>query len=68
MLELGVAKGDKVGLWMPNIPEWVVAYYAIARIGAVRHYFLSVFLTSCLTDRQDIPYLCRDVWEPEPHR
>ena len=35
MLELGVAKGDKVGLWMPNIPEWVVAYYAIARIGAV---------------------------------
>jgi len=35
MLELGVAKGDKVGLWMPNIPEWVVAYFAIARIGAV---------------------------------
>lgn len=35
MLELGVGKGDKVGLWMPNIPEWVVAYYAIARIGAV---------------------------------
>ncbi|MBU1049832.1 AMP-binding protein [Candidatus Bipolaricaulota bacterium] len=35
MLELGVAKGDKVGLWMPNIPEWVVAYYAIARVGAV---------------------------------
>jgi len=35
MLELGVAKGDKVGLWMPNIPEWVVAYFAIARTGAV---------------------------------
>ncbi|MFC2095204.1 AMP-binding protein [Candidatus Bipolaricaulota bacterium] len=35
MLELGVAKEDKVGLWMPNIPEWVIAYYAIARIGAV---------------------------------
>lgn len=35
MLELGVCKGDKVGLWMPNIPEWVVAYYAIARVGAV---------------------------------
>ena len=35
MLELGIAKGDKVGLWMPNIPEWVVAYFAIARIGAV---------------------------------
>jgi fatty-acyl-CoA synthase len=35
MLELGVGKGDKVGLWMPNIPEWVIAYYAIARVGAV---------------------------------
>ena len=35
MLELGVGKGDKVGLWMPNVPEWVVAYFAVARIGAV---------------------------------
>ena len=35
MIEAGVAKGDKVGLWMPNIPEWVAAYFAIARIGAV---------------------------------
>jgi len=35
MIELGISKGDKVGLWMPNIPEWVVAYFAIARIGAV---------------------------------
>ena len=35
LIELGVGKGDKVGLWMPNIPEWVIAYFAIARIGAV---------------------------------
>jgi len=35
LIELGVAKGDKVGLWMPNMPEWVIAYFAIARIGAV---------------------------------
>ena len=35
LIEAGVAKGDKVGLWMPNIPEWVAAYFAIARIGAV---------------------------------
>lgn len=35
LIELGVAKGDKVGLWMPNYPEWVVSYFAIARIGAV---------------------------------
>jgi len=35
LIDLGVGKGEKVGLWMPNIPEWVVAYFAIARIGAV---------------------------------
>jgi fatty-acyl-CoA synthase len=35
LLEIGVAQGDKVGLWMPNVPEWVVAYFATARIGAV---------------------------------
>ena len=35
LLDIGVAKGDKVGLWMPNIPEWVIAYFATARIGAV---------------------------------
>jgi acyl-CoA synthetase (AMP-forming)/AMP-acid ligase II len=35
LLDLGVGKGDKVGLWMPNNPEWVMAYFAIARVGAV---------------------------------
>ena len=35
LIELGLAKGDKVGLWMPNIVEWVVAYFAVARVGAV---------------------------------
>ena len=35
LIELGVEKADKVGLWMPNIAEWVIAYFAIARIGAV---------------------------------
>lgn len=35
MLALGVATGDKVGLWMPNIQEWVICYFAVARIGAV---------------------------------
>ncbi len=35
LIALGVAKGDKVGLWMPNYPEWVIGYFAIARVGAV---------------------------------
>ena len=33
--ELGVAKGDRVGLFMPMCPELIVAFFAIAKIGAV---------------------------------
>jgi len=35
LLKLGIQKGDKVGLWMPNYPEWVIAYFGIVKIGAV---------------------------------
>ena len=33
--ELGVGKGDAVGLFMPMVPEIVAAFMAIAKIGAV---------------------------------
>ncbi|MGH2658101.1 MAG: long-chain-fatty-acid--CoA ligase [Actinomycetota bacterium] len=32
---LGIAKGDRVGLILPNAPQYVIAYYATMRIGAV---------------------------------
>lgn len=32
--ELGVAKGDRVALLMPNTPFYVIAYFAVLRIGA----------------------------------
>ncbi len=32
---LGVAKGDRVGLILPNCPEYVIAWYACMRIGAI---------------------------------
>ncbi len=35
LLDLGVGKGEKIGLWMPNISEWVIVYFAAARIGGV---------------------------------
>lgn len=35
LMALGVEKGERVGLWMPNIAQWVIAYFAIARIGGV---------------------------------
>ena len=31
----GVGKGDKVAIWLTNLPEWVVAWFAIPKIGAV---------------------------------
>jgi len=35
LLALGVEKGEHVALWAPNLPEWVIAAFAIARVGAV---------------------------------
>jgi long-chain acyl-CoA synthetase len=32
---LGVRKGDRVGMILPNCPEYVIAFYACQRIGAV---------------------------------
>ena len=33
--ELGIERGDRVAINLPNCPEWVIALLAIARLGAV---------------------------------
>ncbi len=33
--EIGVKKGDRVALMLPNIPQMVIAYYGTLRIGAI---------------------------------
>jgi fatty-acyl-CoA synthase len=35
LLALGVKKGDRVGIWSPNCPEWVAVQYGTALIGAI---------------------------------
>jgi fatty-acyl-CoA synthase len=35
LLSLGIQRGDRVALWAPNVPEWVVLQFALAKIGAV---------------------------------
>jgi fatty-acyl-CoA synthase len=35
LLELGVDKGDRIGLWSPNCPEWTLVQFATAKIGAI---------------------------------
>jgi long-chain acyl-CoA synthetase len=35
LASLGVNKGDRVGIFMPNTPQFVMAYFAILKLGAV---------------------------------
>ena len=35
LLEAGIGKGDRVGIWSPNRAEWTLTQYATAKIGAV---------------------------------
>lgn len=35
LVRLGVKPGDKVAIWMSNIPEWITTYFAVAKIGGV---------------------------------
>ena len=34
-LALGLEKGDRVGIWSPNRPEWLLTQFAAARIGLI---------------------------------
>lgn len=34
LMELGVTKGTKVGIWANNIPDWNTVFFATAKIGA----------------------------------
>jgi fatty-acyl-CoA synthase len=35
LLETGVTKGERVGIWSPNRAEWLLTQFATARIGAI---------------------------------
>ncbi|WP_188987222.1 AMP-binding protein [Saccharopolyspora thermophila] len=35
LLDAGITKGDRVGIWAPNRAEWVLLQYATAKIGAI---------------------------------
>ena len=35
LLDLGIEKGDRVGLWAANCPEWTLVQFATAKIGAI---------------------------------
>jgi len=49
--ELGVKKGDRVGIYMPMIPEAAIAMLACARIGAPHTVVFGGFSAEALKDR-----------------
>jgi len=51
---LGVEKGDGVGLLLPNCPEFVVSYFAIAAIGAV------IIPLNIMFKREELNYILGD--------
>jgi acetyl-CoA synthetase len=51
LLELGVQTGDRVAIYMPMIPETVIAMLACARIGAPHTVVFGGFSSTALSDR-----------------
>jgi len=35
LASLGVGAGDRVALWLPNLPAWLAAFFACGRLGAI---------------------------------
>ncbi len=35
LLELGLVQGERIGIWSPNRPEWLLTQFATARIGLI---------------------------------
>ena len=35
LMAVGIAKGDRVGIWAPNRAEWTIVQYSTAKIGAI---------------------------------
>lgn len=53
--QLGVRKGDKVGLCLPNTPYYVVCYYAILKCGGVVVNFNPLYASARSPIRSRIP-------------
>jgi acetyl-CoA synthetase len=53
LIELGVRAGDRVAIYMPMIPETIVAMLACARIGAVHMVVFGGFSADALASRLD---------------
>ena len=54
MIAKGIRTGDRVALFLPNIPEFAVAYYAAQKIGAI------VVSISAMLKAEELKYILND--------
>ena len=54
LLAIGITKGDHVGIWATNVPDWLTFLFACAKIGAV-----SVTVNTSYK-QHELEYLCRN--------
>ncbi len=48
---LGISKGDRITIYLPMVPELIIAVLACARIGAIHNVVFSGFSSKALADR-----------------
>jgi len=53
LIKLGIGQGDRVAVYMPVVPEAVIAMLAIARVGAVHSVVFGGFSSESLRNRID---------------
>ncbi|MBS1516175.1 MAG: acetate--CoA ligase [Bacteroidetes bacterium] len=66
--ENGVKKGDRVCIYMPMVPEAVIAMLACARIGAVHSVIFGGFAAHALVDRINDAEACMVITADGAHR
>jgi long-chain acyl-CoA synthetase len=54
MVDLGVKKGDRIALFLPNIPQFVIAYYGAIKSGAI------VTAISSMYKEREVEFQLRD--------
>ena len=54
LLELGIGKGDVVGIYMPMVPEAPVAMLACTRIGAIHNVVFGGFSAAAVVERMQV--------------
>ena len=45
---LGVKKGDRIGIYLPNCPQFVIAFFAINRLGAMMLTIITIILANII--------------------